>query len=42
MRLNALEDWVLENDTIVAHPFHIHINPFQVIEIDTPTVPNPR
>ena len=35
--LNGLQDWVLENYTSVAHPFHIHINPFQVIEIDTPT-----
>jgi FtsP/CotA-like multicopper oxidase with cupredoxin domain len=29
---------VLENYTAgVAHPFHIHINPFQVLRIDTPT-----
>lgn len=41
--LNGLEDWVLKNDTSgVAHPFHIHINPFQVIGIDTPSVPNPN
>ena len=41
MPLNGLQDWVLENDTTVAHPFHIHINPFQVIEIDTPNSTNP-
>jgi len=37
MPLDGLQDWVLENWTTVAHPFHIHINPFQVIRIDTPT-----
>jgi FtsP/CotA-like multicopper oxidase with cupredoxin domain len=40
MPQDGLQDWILENyTTVVAHPFHIHINPFQVIEIDTP-VPN--
>jgi len=38
MPLNGLQDWILENYTVrAAHPFHIHINPFQVIQIDTPT-----
>jgi FtsP/CotA-like multicopper oxidase with cupredoxin domain len=37
MPLDGLQDWILENYTSVAHPFHIHINPFQVIRIDTPT-----
>ena len=38
MPLNGLQDWVLENyTTSAAHPFHIHVNPFQVLEIDTPT-----
>ncbi len=42
MPLDGLQDWVLENYTnSAAHPFHIHVNPFQVIEIDTPTVPDP-
>jgi len=41
MPLNGLQDWVLENYTqSAAHPFHIHVNPFQVIEVDTPTGPN--
>jgi FtsP/CotA-like multicopper oxidase with cupredoxin domain len=31
--LNALEDWLIENYTTVPHPFHIHVNPFQVITI---------
>ncbi len=34
---DGLQDWILENHTKgAAHPFHIHINPFQVIQIDTP------
>jgi len=37
MPLNGLQDWVLENHTNIVHPFHIHINPFQVIRIETPT-----
>lgn len=41
MPLNGLQDWVLENYTsAIAHPFHIHINPFQVIKIETPTAQN--
>lgn len=37
MPLDGLQDWILENYTTLAHPFHIHINPFQVIRIDIPT-----
>jgi FtsP/CotA-like multicopper oxidase with cupredoxin domain len=37
MPLDGLQDWVLENWTSLAHPFHIHINPFQIIRIATPT-----
>lgn len=41
MPLNGLQDWVLENYTsVIAHPFHIHINPFQVLQIETPTAQN--
>jgi FtsP/CotA-like multicopper oxidase with cupredoxin domain len=38
MPLNGLQDWVLENYTTIPHPFHIHINPFQVIKIETPVL----
>lgn len=41
MPKDGLQDWVLENHTTrIAHPFHIHINPFQVIRIETPDEPN--
>jgi FtsP/CotA-like multicopper oxidase with cupredoxin domain len=36
MVLNAVEEWTLENSSGVAHPFHIHVNPFQVVEIFDP------
>lgn len=43
MLLGATEEWTLFNDAVgPAHPFHIHINPFQVIEIFDPAQsPNP-
>jgi FtsP/CotA-like multicopper oxidase with cupredoxin domain len=36
--LNALQDWIVENKTTVSHPFHIHVNPFQVVKIEVPAV----
>jgi FtsP/CotA-like multicopper oxidase with cupredoxin domain len=36
MQLGATEEWTLYNDGGAAHPFHIHINPFQVVEIMDP------
>jgi FtsP/CotA-like multicopper oxidase with cupredoxin domain len=36
MELGSTQDWLLENYTTVPHPFHIHINPFQVREIYVP------
>lgn len=39
MKLGDAEEWKIENkDTTfkITHPFHIHINPFQVVEIFDP------
>jgi FtsP/CotA-like multicopper oxidase with cupredoxin domain len=37
MILNSVEEWTLFNQTVnIAHPFHIHINPFQIVEIFQP------
>jgi hypothetical protein len=36
MQLGWTEEWTLYNDGGAAHPFHIHINPFQVVEIMDP------
>jgi FtsP/CotA-like multicopper oxidase with cupredoxin domain/plastocyanin len=35
--LNKVEEWkVTNNTTNISHPFHIHINPFQVTEVFAP------
>jgi FtsP/CotA-like multicopper oxidase with cupredoxin domain/plastocyanin len=35
--LNKVEEWkVTNNSTNISHPFHIHINPFQVTEVFDP------
>jgi len=37
MTLNTTEEWTLFNQTTdIAHPFHIHINPFQIVEVFQP------
>jgi FtsP/CotA-like multicopper oxidase with cupredoxin domain len=38
-KLGTAEEWVLTNQTNDPHPFHIHINPFQVLEADGLPVP---
>lgn len=39
--LGAVEDWTLVNPSPASHPFHIHINPFQVVSING-QLQNPR
>ena len=34
VKLGATEEWTLSNTTDEWHPFHIHVNPFQVVAID--------
>jgi FtsP/CotA-like multicopper oxidase with cupredoxin domain len=34
VQLNALEEWTIYNDSDEWHPFHIHINEFQVVAIN--------
>jgi len=39
MKLGDAEEWKIENKDAtnsIAHPFHIHINPFQIVEIFDP------
>ena len=37
MKLGDAEEWKIENkDNGITHPFHIHVNPFQVVEISDP------
>jgi FtsP/CotA-like multicopper oxidase with cupredoxin domain len=33
MRLGGVEEWLIENTSSAMHPFHIHVNPFQVVDI---------
>ena len=44
--LNTVEEWTITNATTsISHPFHIHVNPFQLVEIFNPNddvVPNPN
>jgi len=49
VQLNRVEEWKIVNETYgppIAHPFHIHINPFQIVEVFDPnssiTVPDPK
>jgi FtsP/CotA-like multicopper oxidase with cupredoxin domain len=35
VRLGDTEDWELVNDGVMDHPFHVHINPVQVISRDS-------
>ena len=40
MQLNTAEEWKIENTSgFGGHPFHIHINPFQVVELFEPNSP---
>jgi len=40
VRLNQVEEWKIVNETYtpnqISHPFHIHINPFQIVEVFDP------
>lgn len=41
VNLNAVEEWELVNNSNVGHPFHIHVNPFQVMSINGVAPPVP-
>lgn len=34
LKLGTAEEWSLTNNSGIAHPFHIHTNPFQVMRLD--------
>ena len=33
-----MEEWLITNETEQDHPFHVHVNPFQIIRIDNQRV----
>jgi len=37
----TVEEWTLINKDVFRHPFHIHVNPFQVIEVNGDPVTDP-
>ena len=39
VQLGAVEEWLLTNNSPNTHPFHIHINPFEVIEVNGVPLP---
>lgn len=44
MVVNTAEEWTITNSTTLAHPFHIHLNPFYIQEFYDPQggLPDPR
>jgi FtsP/CotA-like multicopper oxidase with cupredoxin domain len=38
-KLGAVEEWTLVNTTPFPHPLHIHVNPFQLVEINGEPAP---
>ena len=34
VKLNAVEEWTIRNVTHERHPFHIHVNDFQVMSVN--------
>ncbi|HZB76859.1 MAG TPA: multicopper oxidase family protein [Solirubrobacteraceae bacterium] len=41
VELGALEEWTVVNDSPLIHPFHIHVNPFQLTHVDGVPVDEP-
>ena len=39
VRLNTTEEWVIRNASMSWHPFHIHINDYQVVAVNGRRVP---
>jgi len=37
--LDTVEEWLIRNDTDQDHPFHVHVNPFQITRINGASVP---
>ncbi len=41
LKLDVPEEWTLTNNSNIAHPFHIHVNPFQLVSDVTGTFQPP-
>jgi hypothetical protein len=40
--VGTTEEWTLVNKDVFQHPFHIHVNPFQVIKVNNEDYPEPE
>ena len=40
--LNTAEEWTLLNTSTESHPFHIHVNSYEVVSINDVPLPTPR
>ncbi len=41
IELGAVEEWTVVNDSPLVHPFHIHVNPFQLTHVNGRPVEEP-
>jgi FtsP/CotA-like multicopper oxidase with cupredoxin domain len=41
VRLGSVEEWTIGNDSPLDHPFHLHVWPMQLLEVDGQQVPEP-
>ena len=41
MALDTVEEWTVVNDSPLVHPFHIHVNPFQLTHVNGMPVDEP-
>jgi suppressor of ftsI len=41
VELGAIEEWTVRNDSGLMHPFHIHVNPFQLTHVNGRPVDEP-
>ncbi|MGH8071714.1 MAG: multicopper oxidase family protein [Candidatus Entotheonellia bacterium] len=39
--VGQVEEWTLVNDDVFQHPMHIHVNPFQVVQVNDEPYPEP-
>jgi FtsP/CotA-like multicopper oxidase with cupredoxin domain len=41
VRLGTVEEWTIGNDSPMDHPFHLHVWPMQLVEVDGQQLPGP-
>ena len=41
VRMGTVEEWRISNDSPMDHPFHLHVWPMQVLEVDGRPLPDP-